>query len=79
MIATLLDSQARHGEDMTTIEADTLWTPLVFAAFNTNMIFMEPYTKKLDIYKYELPDLMSRSIDRIHITEQCLAAMTSPV
>ena len=48
----LLDLQVRHGDDITTTKTDALWAPLDYAAFNTNMIFMEPYTKKLDIYKY---------------------------
>ena len=53
--------------------------PLDFAAFNTNMVFMELYTKKLDTYKFELPDLLNRIFNRVHITEQCLVAMVSPI
>ena len=72
----LLEFQTKHKDDITTKETDALWAPLDYTAFNTNMIFMEPYTKKLNI-KYELKDLMNRISERIYITKQCLATMTS--
>ena len=64
-----LDIEARHGDDSETNELDALRTSLDHATFNTNMIFMAPYTKKLDVHRYELPDLGSRIHNRIHITK----------
>ena len=64
-----MDIEARHGDDIKTIELDTLRASLDYATFNTNMIFMAPYKKKLDVYNYKLPDLRSRIRNRIHITK----------
>ena len=74
---TLLEFQAKYKDDLTSKETEALGAPLAYTAFNINMIFMEPYTKKLDT-KYELSDLVGRISERIYITEQCLATMTSP-
>ena len=40
---------------------------------------MAPYGEKLDIYRYELPDLRSRINNRITTTKRCLVEITSPV
>ena len=56
----LLDIEARHGNDIETFELDALRASLDYATFNTNMIFIAPYGKKINVYKYELPDLRSR-------------------
>ena len=50
---------------------------MAYIAFNINMIFMEPYKKKLNT-KHTLQDLMDRIYERIYITDQCLRTMKSP-
>ena len=40
---------------------------------------MAPYKEKLDIYRYELPDLERRIHNRIIVTKELLSEMTSPV
>ena len=75
----LLAIEARHGDDIKTLELDALRASLDYATFNTNMVFMAPYDKKLDIYRYELPDLRIRISDRIYITRDLLTKMTSPI
>ena len=74
-----MDIEARHGDDIETTELDILWASLNYATFNTNMITMTPYKKKLDVYRYELPDLRSRIRNRIYIVKQRLTEMTSPI
>ena len=76
---SLLSIEARQGDDIETLELNILWTSLVYAHFKNNMIFMAPYKKKLDIYRYELPDLRSRIHYRIIITKRCLTELTSPI
>ena len=74
---------ARNGDDIEACEAcelDALRTSLDYATFNTDMITMAPYVKRLDIYTYELPDLKSRISDRIYITRDLLDnTLTSPI
>ena len=61
----LRDIKTRHEDNIETFELDALWTSLDYAKFNTHMLIMAPYEKRLDIYTYELPDLKSRISDRI--------------
>ena len=76
----LRDIKTRHEDDIETFELDALWTSLDYAKFNTHMLIMAPYDKRLDIYTYELPDLKSRISDRIYITRDLLdAKLTSPI
>ena len=74
-----MDIAARHGDDINTIELDTLWDSLDYATFNINMIAMAPYKKRLDVHKHELSDLRSRILQRIQITTQHLTEMKSPI
>ena len=66
----LLDIEARHGDDIETCELDALRASLDYATFNTNMIYMSPQTKKLDIFMYVLEDLSNRISVRIFATKR---------
>ena len=79
LTSSLLDIEARHGDDTGNIELNNIWTSLIYAHFNNNMTFMTPYKEKLDNCKYELPDLRSRIHNRIRIIKQRLTEMTPPV
>ena len=72
---TLLEFKTKYEDDLTSKETGALGAPLAYTAFNINMIFMEPYKKKLDI-KYDLTDLVGRISERVYITKQCLTTMT---
>ena len=71
--------QSRQGDDITTFELDALRASLDYATFHNEMILMAPYSKKLDIYTYELPDLRIRISERIYITRDLLTKMTSTI
>ena len=72
-----MELKTKYEDDLTSIELRALGAPMAYIAFNINMIFMEPYKKKLNI-KHTLQDLMDRISQRIYITNQCLGTMTSP-
>ena len=72
-------------DNITTIETDTLWAPLDFAAFNTNIVFMVLYKKKLNTYATELPDNLAHvtTVESLQITQKepggDNADLTSPI
>ena len=68
---TLLDTEARHG-----IDINTRWDSLDHATCNINNIDIAT-DNKLDVCKYKLLNL-KKIHERIQITKQRLAEMTSP-
>ena len=77
--ANLLDIEARHGDDIEASELDALRASLDYATFNTNLIYMSPHTKKINIYTYILEDLRDRISVRIFATKRLLTELVSPI